>query len=100
MESAWAQPLVLRRWERAALRLTEAQCERIVEVTVRRGLAGAELRCLTLEQATEGWAMETCGLAMAATARAPMQPRPAFPPVVRASSPLAHVHQSQVSLAF
>jgi hypothetical protein len=100
MEAAWTQPLVLRRWQRVALRLTEAQCERIVGMAVQRRLAGTELRCLTLEQATEGWAMETCGLAMAATARAPMQPRPTILPVVRAPSPLAHIHQSQVSLAF
>jgi hypothetical protein len=63
MEAAWAQPLVLRRWQRVALRLTDAQCERIVEMAVQRRLAGTELRYLTLQQATDGWALETGGLA-------------------------------------
>lgn len=61
MEAAWAQPLVLRRWQRVALRLTPSQCERIVEIAVQRRLAGRELRCLSLETATDGWALETGG---------------------------------------
>ncbi|WP_119354305.1 hypothetical protein [Azohydromonas sediminis] len=65
MEAAWAQPLVLRRWQRVALRLTPAQCERIVELAVQRRLAGSELRCLSFEVATDGWALETNGRAAA-----------------------------------
>lgn len=65
MEAAWAQPLVLRRWQRVALRLTPAQCERIVELAVQRRLAGSELRCLSFEAATDGWALETNGRAAA-----------------------------------
>jgi hypothetical protein len=61
MEAAWAQPLVLRRWQRVALRLVPTQCERIVELAVRRHLADTGLRCLSLKAATEGWALESAG---------------------------------------
>jgi hypothetical protein len=61
MEAAWAQPLVLRRWQRVALRLVPAECERIVAFAVRRQLAGAALRCQSLKSATDGWALETGG---------------------------------------
>lgn len=61
MEHAWAQPLVLRRWQRVALRLTPAKCERIVQMAVQRRLAGPHVRCLSLAQATDGWALDTAG---------------------------------------
>lgn len=99
MEAAWAQPLVLRRWQRVALRLTEAQCERIVELAVQRRLAGSELRCLSLDVATDGWALETGGLARAV----PFDDLPARPPVAaRRAAPLApaSVRPAQASLAF
>lgn len=61
MEAAWAQPLVLRRWQRVALRLSPVQCERIVAFSLRRRLAGPGLRSVGLAEATEGWALETGG---------------------------------------
>jgi hypothetical protein len=61
LEDVWADPLVLRRWQRLALALTEAQCERVVREAMRRGLAGREVRWLPRELATEGWALESCG---------------------------------------
>ncbi len=59
MAAAWAQPLVLSRWQRLVLRLTAACSERIVNLAVARGLAGGGLRCLSLAQATDGWALAT-----------------------------------------
>jgi hypothetical protein len=100
METAWAQPLVLRRWQRVALRLTPAQCERIVVMAVQRRLAGAELRCLTLEQATEGWALETGGISVVKTTTPPMQQRHEAPRPRPAAAAVPRVHASQVSLAF
>jgi hypothetical protein len=61
MEQAWLHPLVQRRWERLALSLTEAQCERIVQYAERRGLAQAGWRLLDKAAATEGWALDTQG---------------------------------------
>jgi len=61
LEDVWADPLVLRRWQRLALGLTEAQCEQVVREAARRGLAGHEVRWLPRELATEGWALETRG---------------------------------------
>jgi hypothetical protein len=59
LEDVWADPLVLRRWQRLALGLTEAQCERAVREATRRGLAGPQVRWLPRELATEGWALES-----------------------------------------
>jgi hypothetical protein len=61
LENAWTHPLVQRRWQRLALRLTQADCERLVELACRRGLAGRDCRWLPLEAATDGWALETRG---------------------------------------
>jgi hypothetical protein len=61
LEDLWADPLVLRRWQRLTLVLTEAQCEQVVREAMRRGIAGRELRWLPRELATEGWALETRG---------------------------------------
>jgi len=99
MEAAWAQPRVLRRWQRVALRLTPAQCERIVELAVQRGLAGAELRCLTLEQATDGWALETGGQTRAGAAAWARAGRTGLVTAVRAMVPLGRAHRAQASLA-
>ena len=43
IEDMWCDPLVNRRWQRVSLRLTAADCERIVQLAVRRGLAGSRL---------------------------------------------------------
>jgi len=66
LEDVWADPLVLRRWQRLALALTEAQCEHAVREAMRRGLAGREVRWLPRELATEGWALETRGYVQSA----------------------------------
>lgn len=61
LEDLWRDPLVLRRWQRLALRLDAAACERIVQSAERRGLLGGALRWLPLEAATEGWALASGG---------------------------------------
>ena len=61
LEDVWADPLVLRRWQRLALALTETQCERVVREAMRRGLAERAVRWLPRELATEGWALESRG---------------------------------------
>ena len=64
MEAAWAEPAILRRWQAVAGALTAAQCERIVERLVAHRLAPSGWRCLPVDQATEGWALETAGRAV------------------------------------
>ncbi len=71
LEDAWTHPLVVRRWQRLALRLTAADCERLVERACRRGLAGRDCRWLPLAAATEGWALETRGYVAGSAVRAP-----------------------------
>jgi hypothetical protein len=66
LEDLWADPLVLRRWQRLATGLTEAQCEHLVREAQRRGLAGPQVRWLPRELATEGWALESRGYAQPA----------------------------------
>jgi hypothetical protein len=61
LEDAWALTLVAQRWERLALRLSEADCERILLQAAQRGLSRGEWRWLDLRHATEGWALETRG---------------------------------------
>jgi hypothetical protein len=63
MEDAWLHPLVNRRWQRLALQLSEAECERLVQYAGRRGLAGEGWRWLPREAATDGWALESRGYA-------------------------------------
>lgn len=55
IEDLWRDPLVQRRWQRLALRLGEADCDRACQVTVQRGLAGPALRWMPLAVATDGW---------------------------------------------
>ena len=50
-----------RRWQRLALRLSEGQCEQLLRLASRRGLAGPQAQWLSLEQATEGWALASAG---------------------------------------
>jgi hypothetical protein len=61
MEDTWADPLVNRRWQRLALRLTEQQCEQLLQLAAQKGLAGRGTRWLSLESATEAWALESGG---------------------------------------
>ncbi|HSW22232.1 MAG TPA: hypothetical protein VLJ62_05660, partial [Burkholderiaceae bacterium] len=53
LEDLWRDPLVLRRWQRLALQLTEAQCEHVVQQAQRRGLAGPQQRWLPRDVATD-----------------------------------------------
>ncbi|MEF7615519.1 hypothetical protein V4F39_16510 [Aquincola sp. MAHUQ-54] len=57
MQQAWADPLVLRRWQRLALALTAAEAERLVQQLTARGLGGESVRCLDFMQATDGWGL-------------------------------------------
>jgi hypothetical protein len=61
MQTAWANPALLRRWQDLAMRLGAGCCEHVVGLAVARGLADSELRCLLLTQATAGWSLETEG---------------------------------------
>ena len=61
VEDRWRDPLVNRRWQRLALRLTAEDCERIGRVAAERGLAGSGVRWLAAESATDGWALESSG---------------------------------------
>ena len=63
IEDMWLDPLVQRRWQRLALRLTEADCKRIGRIAAERGLASSGIRWLGTEAATEGWALESAGYA-------------------------------------
>ena len=66
VEDLWKDPLVNQRWQRLALRLTAVDCERITRQAADRGLAGAGVRWLPSESATDGWALETGGYDIAA----------------------------------
>lgn len=57
MEDSWADPLVQRRWQRLALRLTEADCERLLQRAHQRGLCVGGGRWVSSAQATDGWAL-------------------------------------------
>jgi len=61
MEDSWADALVNRRWQRLALRLDAATCERLLQAAARRGLAGRGCQWLSDAQATDGWALASAG---------------------------------------
>ena len=63
IEDMWLDPLVQRRWQRLALRLSEADCRWIARTAVERGLASSGIRWLERESATEGWALASAGYA-------------------------------------
>jgi hypothetical protein len=65
----------MRRWEQLALRLTRADCERVVRLAAQRGLGVAGWRWIDDDAATEGWALGTGGRA-AAVALSPALARP------------------------
>ena len=69
VEDLWRDPLINQRWQRLALRLTAEDCERIGRVAAERGLAGSGVRWLTAESATDGWALESSGYAVAQDCR-------------------------------
>ncbi len=55
MEDSWADPLVNRRWQRLALRLDAADCERLLQRAGQRQLAVGGSRWLSDAAATDGW---------------------------------------------
>jgi hypothetical protein len=63
IEGMWLDPLVQRRWQRLALRLSEADCKRIGRLAAERGLASSGIRWLGTDAATEGWELESAGYA-------------------------------------
>lgn len=73
IEDTWADPLVNRRWQRLALRLTEGQCEQVLQHAARRGLAGTKAQWLSQEQACEGWALASGGYVQLPAATPPQE---------------------------
>jgi hypothetical protein len=65
VEDLWRDPLINRRWQRLALRLTADDCTHIGRVAADRGLAGGGVQWLNAESATDGWALESRGCAVA-----------------------------------
>jgi hypothetical protein len=63
LEDLWTDAAVNRRWQRFALQLDEAQCERLLRQAARRGLGGKAWQWLPRAAATEGWALATEGYA-------------------------------------
>ena len=63
LEDLWADAAVNRRWQRFALQVCEADCERLVRIAARRGLAGRGWQWLPQAAATEGWALDRAGAA-------------------------------------
>jgi hypothetical protein len=57
LEDLWTDAAVNRRWQRFALQLSEADCERLIRIAAKRGLAGKGWQWLPRAVATEGWAM-------------------------------------------
>ena len=61
IEDLWRDPLINARWQRLALRLTPADCERIGRIAAERGLAGCGVRWHANDAATKGWALASGG---------------------------------------
>jgi hypothetical protein len=55
LEDMWADAAVNRRWQRFALQVTEADCERAVRIAAKKGLAGKGWHWLPQAAAMEGW---------------------------------------------
>ncbi len=64
LEAAWCEPLIVRRWQRVALRMTPACCETVAAALPAAAAGLTPMRYLSLEQATEGWALHTGGLVL------------------------------------
>lgn len=63
LEDLWTDAAVNRRWQRFALQLGEADCERLVRLAAKRGLGGSGWQWLPRAAATDGWALEREGRA-------------------------------------
>jgi hypothetical protein len=61
LEDLWTDAAVNRRWQRFALQLDEAACERAVRMAAKLRLGGGGWRWLPRASATEGWAIEAQG---------------------------------------
>jgi hypothetical protein len=57
LEDLWTDAAVNRRWQRAALQLTEADCERLLRQAAKRGIGGRGWQWLPGAAAVDGWAM-------------------------------------------
>lgn len=64
LEAAWCEPLIVRRWQRVSLRMTPACCQTVAAALPAAGAGLTPMRYLSLEQATEGWALDTAGLVL------------------------------------
>ena len=62
LEAAWCEPLVIRRWQRVALRMDAKSCEAVAAALPATASGSAPMRYLGFEQATDGWALDTGGL--------------------------------------
>ena len=96
VEDLWRDPLINQRWQRLALSLTADDCERIGRVAAERGLAGNGVRWLTAESATDGWALESSGYAVAVRGPARSQAHQMQAPVTVPYAPLAAARARQV----
>lgn len=101
LEAAWCEPLIVWRWQRVALRMDAASCETVaaaLPATWSSVVTGsAPLRYLSLERATEGWALETGGRVTGETAAGwcPDNDASASTPTTRdAGQSAAHRHPS------
>ena len=63
LEDAWGDAALQRRWQRFALQLDEAECERLVRSAGRLGLGGRAWQWLPRSAATDGWALAEAGAA-------------------------------------
>jgi len=61
LEDLWTDAAVNRRWQRFALQLDEAACERAVRMAAKLRLGGRGWQWLPRASATEGWAIEAQG---------------------------------------
>lgn len=61
LEDLWDDAALNRRWQRFALQLDEAGCERLLRAAARRGLGGKGWQWLPQAAATEGWALASGG---------------------------------------
>lgn len=64
LEAAWCEPLIIRRWQRVALRMTAMSCEAVAAALPAAASGLAPVRYMCFAQATEGWALDTGGLAV------------------------------------
>jgi hypothetical protein len=84
LEDAWRDALVNRRWQRFALQLDDALVDRLLQQGAGVAFAGTRMLLHERATATEGWALETAGLARGAGV-APRRP-PA--PLAGAAGPI------------